>query len=60
MLQLAFFLMLLVGGRGVLAQQASDTRANEPHWYVQAGAYVHWDNSDDYSGAPLFGGYRAS
>ena len=49
-------LMLLLGGNGALAQQASDTRDNESHWYVQAGAYVHLDNSDDYSGAPLFGG----
>lgn len=54
MLQFAFFLMLLLGGCGALAQQASDTRANEANWYVQAGAYVHYSHNDDYSGAPLF------
>ena len=56
MLQSVFYLMLIFGGSGALATQASDTRDNESHWYVQAGAYVHLDHNDDYSGAPLFGG----
>ena len=55
MLQFAFILLLLAGS-DALAQQAGDTRANEANWYVQAGAYVHYNNNDDYSGAPLFAG----
>ena len=56
MLAFAIFLMLFLVGGGALAEQASNTPAIESHWYAQAGAYVHWDHSDDYSGAPLFGG----
>ena len=54
MLQFAFFLMLLLAGCSALAEQVGNTRANESHWYLQAGAYVHLDHNDDYSGAPLF------
>ena len=56
MLRFEFFLVLLLGVCGAHAQQAGNTLANESHWYVQAGAYVHLDHNDDYSGAPLFGG----
>lgn len=32
-----FFLILLPGGSGVFAEQASATRDNESHWYVHGG-----------------------
>jgi hypothetical protein len=56
MLQFAIFLILLVGGTEVFAQQASDERDSESHWYVHGGAYAHFGHNDDYSGAPLFAG----
>ena len=56
MLQFAIFLILLVVSNEVLAQQARDVRDSESYWYVQGGAYAHFDHNDDYSGAPLFGG----
>jgi len=56
MLQRICLLILLFGGSGAHAQRASDAHDNESHWYVQAGAYVHLDNRDDYEGPPLFGG----
>ena len=46
----------LFNGSGALAEQFDNADDIESHWYVQAGAYVHWTDSDDHEGPPLFGG----
>jgi hypothetical protein len=49
-------LLLVLCGGDALAQQADDAQDHDPYWYVQAGAYTHWIESDDFAGLPLLGG----
>lgn len=44
------FLLYLAAG----AQAASES--NTSSWYVQAGAYTHYSDNEEYEEAPLFGG----
>jgi hypothetical protein len=57
---IAFGLLLagaLFAPAGSFAQQQADSPAELTHrWYVQGGAYMHYDEEDDYEGPPVFGG----
>ncbi|PWB72939.1 MAG: hypothetical protein C3F15_10515 [Holophagae bacterium] len=49
-------LLFLLSAGDALAQQVGAAQDSESHWYVQAGAYVHWLSSDDFVGPPVLGG----
>jgi hypothetical protein len=46
---------ILIGMGTACAEQAREPAPDTAHWYIQGGAYVHYDNRDDYEGPPLVG-----
>lgn len=56
MFRFASFLILLLCGSGALAEEGGEARDGKYRWYAQAGAYVHWNDSDEFRGLPWFGG----
>lgn len=56
MRRLIAFLILLSVVSSPRAADTTDEPGKEYRWYAQAGAYAHWENDDEFKGAPYFAG----
>lgn len=49
-------LILLLMGTTAVCQDVAEEFAQSSGWYIQGGAYIHYNEEDDYEGPPLFAG----